>query len=79
MLLWPMRRAACRTALVLKDTIIFLERPRTYGNHVGGHTVTNEQEDVLGLPDRLDVADEPLGNSLRTGVVGKGGSVLHII
>lgn len=48
----------------------------TYRDHVGRHTVTNEQEDVLGSADLVKISDEPVGDSGRAVVVGEGSLVL---
>lgn len=49
-------------------------RKQTY--HVGGHAITNEEDDVLGLSLRLEVANSPLGSGLLAVVVVQSNSVL---
>lgn len=45
-------------------------------DHVGGHTVTNEQDDVLGLALLSQVADQPGSDGLGAIVVSESCSVL---
>lgn len=45
-------------------------------DHVGGHTITNEENDVLGLALLSQVANEPGSLSAGAIVVGESGSVL---
>lgn len=46
-----------------------------YGDHVGGHTVTDEEDDVLGLANLLEVTNSPVSDGLGAIVVGQGSSV----
>lgn len=43
--------------------------------HVGGHAITNEEDDVLGLSLRLKLANSPLGSGLLAVVVVQGNGV----
>lgn len=45
-------------------------------DHVGGHTVTNEQNDVLGLALLSQIANKPSSNGLGAVVVVESGSIL---
>ena len=44
--------------------------------HVGGHAITNEEDDVLGLSLRLERANSPLGSGLLAVVVVQSNGVL---
>lgn len=44
--------------------------------HVGGHAITNEEDDILSLALLGKVTDKPLGSCLLSVVVVKGDSVL---
>ena len=45
-------------------------------DHVGGHTISNEEDDVLGLALFSKVANKPSSLGLAAVVVIEGGSVL---
>lgn len=51
-------------------------RARASTYHVGGHAVTNEEDDILGLALLGNVADNPVGGGLAAIVVVKGDLVL---
>jgi hypothetical protein len=45
------------------------------GYHVCAHAITNEQDNVLGLANFIQVSDEPLSRCLISIVVCQGGDV----
>lgn len=73
MLLCPKRRAAVICHAQLASTSPTL-RKQTY--HVGGHTITNEEDDVLGLSLGLERANSPLGSGLLAVIVVQSNGVL---
>ena len=46
------------------------------GDHVGCHSIANEEDNVLGLSNRSKVADKPLRSGRRSVVVGECRGVL---
>jgi hypothetical protein len=46
-----------------------------YRDHIGSHSITNKEDNVLRLANILDVTDSPGCGGLVTVIVGKGGSV----
>jgi hypothetical protein len=65
----------CHGCLVLSvDALVCDQAGRR--DHVCGHTITNEEDDVLGLALLSQVANDPVGCGSAAIVVGEGGSVL---
>ena len=64
----------CQASLVFAiDLLVGDETSRS--NHVGGHAITDEEHNVLGLSDSCQTAHRPCGNGLSATIVGKGGFV----
>lgn len=45
-------------------------------DHVGGHSVANEKDHVLGAPLLRKVPDKPIGRGCLVSIVGQGSFVL---
>jgi hypothetical protein len=46
------------------------------GDHVGGHSIANEKDDVLGPSLLGKVPDKPVGRGCLVSIVGQGSLVL---
>jgi hypothetical protein len=71
--------AISRAAIQSDQRLVLKTREEVWwltSNHVRGHTIANEQDQVLGLPRWRNVADEPIGHGGGAIVVAQCRSVL---